>query len=242
MAVVMYAGGFARFFLGDWPKDGAAAVAASASDDEGLDEDDLDATDEDRNDAGADAEEDASPADVQVYFESFRAALGKALATHLAAPLSWSEDLTGAQQVAFVSEADFGALMMIAARGHVQKKRLAPIDGDKPWYEDPAVLELQDADADFLPVHHLIKADTWLPAAFKLVAATEVPERDVILGSLPQLVVALADVERVLRPGSETIRKLPAPFVAGARQALAVLQEVAGFASTHGTPALIDRW
>lgn len=166
MSVVLYAGGFARYFVGGW--DGAAETAPA--DDDGAEE--------------------ATPDDVRGFFERFRDALKTELAPHVTGPLEWSEDLSAAVETVKVNEDDLGALMIIAARDAVQNKRLSPVSTKREWFDDPAVQEVQDAVEDFHPVHHLVKADAWLPGDFPFVAETEVPDRDLILGSLPQLAVA----------------------------------------------------
>jgi len=212
----LYAGGFARFFLGDWAHE--------------------------REDAeeGDDAEEAASPDDVRQYFEAFRDSLANDLQQHGIEGVTWSEAATSTHAVETVTTEEFSALLIIAARAHVADKRMIPINLNKDWFDDPAVVQVQDADSDFLPIHHLVKADTWLPADFDMLVESEVPERDLILGSVPQLTQALADIGKVLNTPNEVTRKLAPDLVAAARAAHDGFSKIAQWASTNGAPILID--
>lgn len=214
----IYAGGFARFFLGQW--DGFDPETAD------------DAVD-------ADTEE-AKPEDVRSYFESFKNQLANYLAETLPRPLQWSEAEDGPYKVVEVVEQEFGALLVIAARATVADKRMVPIAPHKDWWDDPAVVMLQDAENDFAPAHHLVKADTWLPADFSAVVETEVPERDVILGSLAQLDVALKHMDRILNTPNEVTRKLSTQFVSDARVAHKAFSELVAWALEHSMPILIQ--
>jgi hypothetical protein len=231
MAVRLYAGGLARFFLGEWRRglsDEGDAEAASA---EGDGDDDA---------SGDDAGEEATPAEVQAYFEAFRGALAAELAEALEEPLAWSEALSGPEIAVSVAGADFGALMVIAARAAVADKRMSPVSAKREWFEDPAVEKLQTEEEEFTPAHHLVQADTWLPADFDVVLASEVPERDLIIGSLARLREALADSAGILAGPCEVTRKLQPALVEGARRAQAALETAAAFAAEHGLPLLID--
>ena len=212
----LYAGGFARFFLGDWPHD--------REEDEDFD----------------DGEEAASPDDVRLYFEAFRDTLGTDLKQHGTDNVTWSEAATGAHAVEDVSADEFSALLIIAARAHVADKRMIPINLNKDWFDDPAVVQVQDADQNFLPIHHLVKADTWLPADFEMLVESEVPERDLIIGSIPQLTLALMDLEKILNTPNEVTRKLPSSLVTNARRAQEALTKVAQWALKERAPILID--
>jgi len=123
-------------------------------------------------------------------------------------------------------ENEFGALFTIAARVSVADKRINPVARHKEWYIDPAVVAIQDADENYLPVHHLVKADSWLPTDFKMILETEVPERDMIFGSLTQLSSALKTMDHILTTPNKTTRKLPAQFVNEPRMGQKTMQKL----------------
>ena len=79
-----------------------------------------------------------------------------------------------------------------------------------------------------------------MPADFDVVLASEVPERDLIIGSLERLREALADSAGILAGPCEVTRKLQPALVEGARRAQAALETAAAFAAEHGLPLLID--
>ena len=228
MSVELYAGGFARFFLGDWKRASTEESSSRVAEADG---------EEPEDDAAAEA---ATPAEVQAFFERFRDAVAAELRPHLQTPLSWTESLAGAHEAVAVTEAEFGALMVIVARAAVQNKRLNPVVVARDWFEDPAVQAVQDAEEAFLPLHHLVKADSWLPGDFQPILETEVPERDVILGSVPQLAQALADAGRLLNTPNETTRKLAPDFVEAARRAHAGFLKIVAYATANGLPILIE--
>lgn len=215
----LYSGGFARFFLGDW---------------QGFE---LDSDAEGENLAD---DEEATPDEVRRYFETFRNQLAITLSEESPAALTWSEALDGLYEVVTVSEREFGALLIIASRVSIADKRMNPISLQKEWHMDPAVVAIQDAEEGYLPVHHLVKADTWLPVDFVTIIETEVPERDLIIGSLPQLVAALEPMDRILNTPNETTRKLSAQLVADARAAHVALTRLATWAADMGMPILIE--
>ena len=212
----LYSGGFAQFFLGHWQDAEGEAVAGVAE------------------------EDDATPEEVRRYFEAFRGHLSADLGEDSPVTLAWSEALDGPHDVVDVSEQEFGALLTVAARAAVADKRLNPISRQMDWHQDPAVVVIQDADGDYLPVHHLVKADCWLPADFMAIFETEVPERDLILGSLPQLAAALREMDRILNTPNEVTRKLASPLLTEARAAHAALTRLVAWATANGMPILIE--
>jgi hypothetical protein len=185
-------------------------------------------------------DEEATTEEVSRYFEAFRNQLAEVLSEKKPTVLKWSEAPDGPHKVINISEREFGALLIIAARVAVADKRMKPISLAKKWHEDPAVINIQDAEDDYLPVHHLVKADSWLPADFTTIIETEVPERDLIFGSLWQLKSSLIAMDPVLNTPNEATRKLSAQFVNDARSAHVALQQIVDWASAHSMPILIE--
>ena len=216
----LYSGGFTKFFLGDWQG--------------GEPGDDIE------NDDSSDDEEEATTEDVMRYFDTFRTQLSEALSEKTPTTLKWSEAADGPHHAVKLNESEFGALLTIAARVAVADKRMKPIAPDKEWHLDPAVIDIQDADENYLPVHHLVKADSWLPADFPMIIETEVPERDVIFGSITQLAIALKAMDPILNTPNEATRKLSPAFVSDARAAHVAMQQIVEWATAHSMPILIE--
>jgi len=216
----LYSGAFTQFFLGDWQ------VVQPENDLE--------------NSEPTDDEEEASTDDVIRYFESFKDQLAGALSEETPTTLVWSETLEGLHHVIELDEREFGALLTIAARVAVADKRMNPVSPNKEWHMDPAVIAIQDAEGDYLPVHHLVKADSWLPSDFTTIIETEVPERDIIFGSLNKLASALKTMDHILNTPNEATRKLSAHLVGDARVALVAFHKIVDWALTHRMPILIE--
>ncbi len=185
-------------------------------------------------------EEEATTEEVIRYFETFRNQLAETLSETTPSILNWSESPDGPHKVINLSEKEFGALLTIAARVAVGNKRMNPISAAKEWHEDPAVIEIQYAEENYLPVHHLVKADSWLPADFSTIIETEVPERDLIFGSLSQLTSALNAMDPILNTPNEATRKLSPQFVNDARAAHVAMLQIVEWAKTNAMPVLIE--
>ncbi len=214
----LYSGGFSRFFLDDWQEESGNASS---------------------NDTSVDDDE-ATPDQVRRYFEAFKSELATAISENSPITLDWSEALDGPHYVVTLTEEEFGALLTIAARVAIADRRMTPISTSRKWHEDPAVIAVQDVDENYLPVHHLVKADSWLPADFGVIIETEVPERDLIFGSLAQMADALKAMHPILNTPNEATRKLSTQLVSDARTAHLALKQIVDWAKTHKMPILIE--
>jgi hypothetical protein len=215
----LYSGGLTRFFLGNWQNQDSNLTS------------EIEVSSED---------EEATADEVKRYFETFQSELKVILSKDSQKNFHWSEEPDGPHHVVALEEREFGALLTIAARAAVADKRMVPISQLKEWHADPAVVSIQDAEGPYLPVHHLVKADSWLPADFNHIIETEVPERDLVLGSLSQLASALENMNAILSKPNEVTRKLPAQLTADAGAAFLALKEVVDWATTNGMPILIE--
>jgi hypothetical protein len=217
----LYSGGLTQFFLGDCL--------------------DNDFDDVPELESVSDLEdEEATTEEVVRYFETFRDQLAETLSESKPTVLKWSEAPDGPHKIVSINEKEFGSLLTIAARVAIADKRMNPVSAAKEWHEDPAVIQIQYAENDYLPVHHLVKADSWLPAEFTTIIETEVPERDLIFGSLTQVATALKALDPILNTPNEATRKLSPQFVSDARSAHLAMLQIVEWAATHAMPVLIE--
>ncbi len=223
MAVALYSGSLTQFFLGTWiddlPADGDAASV----------------------DGGAEeGEVEPEPQDVLKFFESFREQVSTQLSAHAKEPPRWTESVDGPRSVAVLETEEYGALMLFAARVAARGQIMPGYNRKRDWSEDPAVRTLLLSERDVGAMHHLVKADTWLPAEFLPIALAKLPYADVRIGSLPQLALALEEVGKALEAPDASVGMLPTETVAAARRAFDAFVRVLAHARSERLPMVAD--
>ena len=227
MTVALYSGSLTQFFLGAWIDDLPADEDVEGGDSDG-----------DTDDTGDDVAHE--PQDVLAFFETFRAHLTAQLQAHVKAPLAWTEAVTGPHAVAVIEAEEYGALMLAAARIAAHGQAMPAHNRKRAWSEDAAVRALVLSERGVGTMHHLVKADTWLPGDFLPIVFAPLPYADVRVGSIVQLAAALALVGPVLDRPDTRIAMLAAETIAAARRAFTAFATVAVHARAQGLPMVVD--
>lgn len=241
MSFTLFAGSFSRYFAGEWE------FAAG----EGLDHtraaepDDLDAHGATQP-ADPDDLDDVDPGDVQAFFEDLQQQIVQELSRQVRRQasgmqtLNWTEALDAPYIARGIASHDYSALIIFAARLVIKGRKWPPADLRKTWLDDPAICALQGADKDIEPIHHLVNADTWLPADFLPIARVEIPDGELTIGSLHQLTLMLQHLRDKLASASVDELGIAANDLAGARRALAIFTDAVSFATQHNLPMLLE--
>lgn len=219
MAVALFSGTLTQFFLGAW-------IDELPPDEAG---------DDDADDEEPDTNHD--PEGVRALFDGVRASLVADLAPHARTPPLWAEAVSGPHAAAVLEDEEYGALMLFAARLATQGTTMPAYNKKRAWTEDAAVRTLRLSERGVGTMHHLVKADTWLPGDFLPIAVATFPYADVQVGSTTQLEAALARVGEALAAGGVS---LPAETVAAARRGHELFVKILAHSAAQRLPMVVD--